>query len=194
VDIIPSGDNCFTNAVFASDAACPLGSCLPAGGAVCTDATRSSARRPATSGGRSSPLSRRDDALTPISTVSHPPARPPSSRAECPVVTQAPGIVHRLCGGRGICDYDRSKTAARCFCNQGWSGVDCMSQGDKGLPAAPSYAGPIAGGFVGGVLGGAALLLGVLFARAKVSRAGGGAQRRTSGERGRSRSGSAGYR
>ena len=57
------------------------------------------------------------------------------------MVTQAPNIIRRLCGGHGICDYDRSKTTARCFCNEGWSGPDCMSQGDKGLPAPPSYAG-----------------------------------------------------
>lgn len=28
VDIIPSGDGCFYNAIFTSDAACPLGECL----------------------------------------------------------------------------------------------------------------------------------------------------------------------
>ena len=61
--------------------------------------------------------------------------------AECPVVTQAPGILRRLCGGHGICDYDVAHTAARCFCNEGWSGTNCMTRGDAGVPPPPSYAG-----------------------------------------------------
>lgn len=85
------------------------------------------------------------------------------------MVTQPPFIIKRLCGGHGICDYDRSASKARCFCNEGWSGADCMSQGDKGVPAAPSYAGTIAGAFIGGVLGGAALLVAGLFGRAKAT-------------------------
>lgn len=84
------------------------------------------------------------------------------------MVTQPPFMYRKLCGGRGICDYDRGHSTARCFCDRGHSGPDCMTNGDLGLPAAPSYAGSIAGGFMGGLFGGAALIFGALFARAKV--------------------------
>mmetsp|Transcript_411 Transcript_411/g.471 ORF Transcript_411/g.471 Transcript_411/m.471 type:complete len:119 (+) Transcript_411:134-490(+) len=39
---------------------------------------------------------------------------------ECPVSNR------RLCGGNGHCAYDPDKSAARCFCNKGYSGSDCV--------------------------------------------------------------------
>ena len=96
--------------------------------------------------------------------------------AECPVVTTAgpPAIYRKLCGGHGVCDYDQSNLVARCFCNQGWSGRDCMSLGDKGLPPAKSYSGSIAGAFFAGIFGGAIVLVAGLYARGKVSSEQGG--------------------
>lgn len=38
---------------------------------------------------------------------------------ECPVASR------RICGGNGHCAYDDDKSAARCFCNNGYSGADC---------------------------------------------------------------------
>lgn len=40
---------------------------------------------------------------------------------ECPVSNR------KVCGGNGHCSFDDDKVSARCFCNRGYSGADCMS-------------------------------------------------------------------
>lgn len=82
------------------------------------------------------------------------------SRAGCPEQCPFVGIPNKLCGGHGLCDWDTSQNAARCFCNAGWSGPDCMTAGDKGLPPAKSYAGNVAGAFFGGLFTGLILVVG----------------------------------
>lgn len=44
---------------------------------------------------------------------------------ECPVANRA------LCAGQGHCAYDSDKKAARCYCNRGYSGVDCTEEGSS---------------------------------------------------------------
>lgn len=75
---------------------------------------------------------------------------------ECP--RSAVGFKQRICGGNGVCDYDVANSKARCFCNQGWSGDNCLTGGDAGLPPAPSFVPNIAGGFIGGLLAGIILV------------------------------------
>lgn len=41
---------------------------------------------------------------------------------ECPVADR------QLCGGNGHCHYDNDKSSARCFCNHGYEGKDCMTK------------------------------------------------------------------
>lgn len=88
-----------------------------------------------------------------------------ASCLQCPFT----GIPNKLCGGHGLCDWDTSQNAARCFCNQGWSGADCMTQGDKGLPPPISYAGNVAGAFFGGLFAGLVLVLGFVAFKSFVS-------------------------
>lgn len=57
---------------------------------------------------------------------------------ECPVANR------RLCGGNGHCAYDIDKSAARCFCNHGFSGKDCNTEGDgESLSYSPALMGLI---------------------------------------------------
>lgn len=90
------------------------------------------------------------------------------SRAGCPVqcpVVSAPGAfgAAKVCAGQGLCDYDSDKSAARCFCDNGWGGVDCTTAGGAGVPPVswPALGGTVVGGIVLGI----ALLLGGVFAR-----------------------------
>eukprot|EP01034_Spumella_vulgaris_P021474 gene21474-27509_t len=43
---------------------------------------------------------------------------------ECPVSNR------QLCGGQGHCAFDEDKVAARCFCNNGYTGNDCTQKVD----------------------------------------------------------------
>lgn len=79
------------------------------------------------------------------------------SRAGCPL--QCPFLNNKLCAGNGVCDMDWSLNAPRCFCDVGFSGSDCTTPGDKGLPPPPSYGGNIAGGFFGGMFATVGLLV-----------------------------------
>ena len=69
--------------------------------------------------------------------------------SECPLVKKEGGVVF-LCGNHGVCDFDREVGKSRCFCNDGFTGSDCMS------PAGPAPSGLSA---VGGVLLTVGLLL-----------------------------------
>ncbi len=51
---------------------------------------------------------------------------------QCPVVGSGSNG-GRLCNGNGVCDFDRTANAARCFCFQGWAGAACDTR-----PAAPT--------------------------------------------------------
>jgi hypothetical protein len=73
-----------------------------------------------------------------------------------------------ICNGNGVCDYDTSIQRARCFCDLGWSGVECDIPGDRGLPPATNYAPDIAGGFFGSIFAGALLAVIGLAVRTKV--------------------------
>ena len=48
---------------------------------------------------------------------------------ECPVA----GDERKSCGGNGHCRYDTDAKAARCFCSNGWGGVDCMTDLNAGV-------------------------------------------------------------
>jgi len=38
---------------------------------------------------------------------------------------------HQLCSNHGVCGYDSDLKAARCFCNDGFSGDGCQDSGPK---------------------------------------------------------------
>lgn len=44
---------------------------------------------------------------------------------QCPVVARGDGS-KALCGGHGICEFDTVIGNSRCFCNDGYTGSDCM--------------------------------------------------------------------
>ena len=46
----------------------------------------------------------------------------------CPVECGGLTSNGKLCGGHGLCDFDTSLGNSKCFCNDGWAGVDCTSQ------------------------------------------------------------------
>jgi len=57
---------------------------------------------------------------------------------ECPVSNR------HLCGGNGHCAYDDDKHAARCFCNNGYTGADCSKTAtDDSLNYSPALLGLI---------------------------------------------------
>lgn len=35
-----------------------------------------------------------------------------------------------LCAGHGLCGWDQTNSAAKCFCDNGWSGKDCSTKGN----------------------------------------------------------------
>lgn len=70
---------------------------------------------------------------------------------ECPVVG---GV---MCGGNGVCGYDSTIGTARCFCYSDWIEADCQT------PRTTFPAGAVAGAVIGGIILGAAILLGVSF-------------------------------
>ncbi len=88
------------------------------------------------------------------------------TRYACP--TQCARRQGRVCGANGICDYDIAGGYAKCFCNKGFSGPDCSTPGDKGLPPPISYAPNLAGGFFGGLAGGMILALCAFVVKAMV--------------------------
>jgi hypothetical protein len=47
--------------------------------------------------------------------------------ADCPAPVDTVTGYPNLCGGHGVCDYDRVQGASRCFCNGGWTGSDCST-------------------------------------------------------------------
>ena len=47
----------------------------------------------------------------------------------CPV--SCGEYMRTLCGGNGVCGYDRDRQTARCFCNDGYYGTACEKQGTE---------------------------------------------------------------
>ena len=47
----------------------------------------------------------------------------------CPV--ECGQVDNKLCGGRGVCGYDRDRQAPRCFCNDGYYGSACEKTGSE---------------------------------------------------------------
>lgn len=45
----------------------------------------------------------------------------------CPV--ECGQVNNKLCGGRGVCGFDRDISAPRCFCNEGYYGSACEKEG-----------------------------------------------------------------
>lgn len=87
---------------------------------------------------------------------------------QCPFGgTFGPG---KLCGGHGICDYNTSASAPSCFCDKGYSGVNCMVPGDAGLPPPKSYAPNIAIGVIVGSFVGIAVMLGFVLGKSLYTR------------------------
>lgn len=72
-----------------------------------------------------------------------------------------------MCSGNGVCDYDTSKSKARCFCDLGFSGSSCDVSGDKGLPPSTNWAPVITGGFFGSLFGGIIIAMACLALRTK---------------------------
>lgn len=49
---------------------------------------------------------------------------------ECGISFDSDSNSRKLCGGHGICDYDKTNEGAMCFCDAGWSGKDCNVESD----------------------------------------------------------------
>lgn len=77
---------------------------------------------------------------------------------ECPEVKSMLGS-NKLCGAHGVCDFNAGTGKSACFCNEGYSGVDCTTAGGKGKAPVekPNHAGPIVGMLFGFTALGAAL-------------------------------------
>ena len=81
------------------------------------------------------------------------------SRYGCPSQCMAQAG-DRVCNSRGICGYDATHKKARCFCNENFFGPYCEQAGLSTGPPVASWAGSIAGGFIGGAIVGALGVLG----------------------------------
>ncbi len=47
---------------------------------------------------------------------------------ECPVGPDPNTGANKLCSNHGFCDFDTSAAQPKCFCNDGWTGVDCATR------------------------------------------------------------------
>lgn len=94
------------------------------------------------------------------------------SQAGCPQQCPFGGATKRLCAGNGVCDFDTSLGAPRCFCDNGWAldgeGNCLKSVAGNAQPPPVSYSSNIAGGFFGGLFLGAALFIGYVAYLARV--------------------------
>jgi hypothetical protein len=81
------------------------------------------------------------------------------SRYGCPSQCMAQAG-DRVCNSRGLCGYDATNKKARCFCNEDFFGPYCEQVGISTGPPLTSWAGNIAGGFIGGAIVGALGVLG----------------------------------
>ena len=83
---------------------------------------------------------------------------------ECPIARRPDSYLTAVCAGHGVCGYDETNKAAKCFCNKGFGGDDCSKRvsGDKGSKGGSS--GPSGGKIFGALLGG--VILGLVLAGA----------------------------
>ena len=47
----------------------------------------------------------------------------------CPI--ECGQVDNKLCGGRGVCGFDRDQKVPRCFCNEGYYGAACEKSGSE---------------------------------------------------------------
>lgn len=94
---------------------------------------------------------------------------------ECPEVSSMLGS-NQLCGSHGVCDYNSGTGKSACFCNEGWSGADCTTQGGAGeqKEAKPNHAGAVVGMLFGFTALGAGLAYAGVFWYNKKNGGGGG--------------------
>ena len=64
------------------------------------------------------------------------------------------------CNGAGVCGYDATNRKAKCFCNENFGGPYCESAAVSTAAPLASWAGNIAGAFIGGLAVGALAVLG----------------------------------
>lgn len=55
----------------------------------------------------------------------------------CPMQCHT-SVHNKVCGGHGICAVDTGTKVSRCFCNEGYTGTDCLTKTTDGLDAPPS--------------------------------------------------------
>ena len=48
----------------------------------------------------------------------------------CPLECPLGGADRELCGGHGLCGYDKTNKAPKCFCDTGYAGIDCSTAAD----------------------------------------------------------------
>lgn len=77
----------------------------------------------------------------------------------CPL--ECPRVGGKVCGGNGICSFDSTQQAARCFCYDNWMEADCQT------PRYPFPGGSVAGALFGGALVGALGVLGFAYYKAR---------------------------
>lgn len=82
----------------------------------------------------------------------------------CPLECPTPG--GQLCSGNGVCGFDSTVQAARCFCNDDWIESDCSA------PRYPTPTGAIAGSTIAGMLIGiGAAIGGIVFMKRRAGAA-----------------------
>lgn len=64
---------------------------------------------------------------------------------ECGISYDSESTTRKLCGGHGICDYDKTNDAAKCFCDDGWAGKDCNTEFDSSAVAGSGMSGTAVG-------------------------------------------------
>lgn len=73
---------------------------------------------------------------------------------ECPKVQESGVFSHkRVCNHKGICRYSQKEKTPKCFCDDGYSGKDCTTEGNSNNSShkKKSSGGAVAGGFFGGI-------------------------------------------
>jgi len=55
---------------------------------------------------------------------------------QCGTVYDESSKKRKLCGGHGMCSYDKTNAKSKCFCDDGWTGNDCNSQSSGAVAGA----------------------------------------------------------
>lgn len=64
---------------------------------------------------------------------------------ECGISYDSDSKTRKLCGGHGICDYDKTNKGAKCFCDDGWAGKDCNTEFDSSVMPGSGMSGTAVG-------------------------------------------------